>query len=542
MDQGGERAERQPIERPVAAPDRLRTRVTAYMFIRLVLVTILFGIAIWTVLTVPQSLLSLGGIFVLAGLTFLFMGLSAALVRRWGNRRGFVLTQLLFDALLITLLVKMTGGRHSIAHVFYIVNIAGAAYLVPQRLAGIVVVGANAVAFAATTVLDALYFSPEATAAGVIYVDVLMRMLGFVVIGFLTNRLAVRTQQADAALLRQQETTRVLEEEHGLIVQSVLSGILAVDPGGIIRSANPAALARLGTCEGRPLSAVMPGLRRYKDGQEIVVWGPEHSLTLLCYRSPLGDVGGEVVVFEDVTELRRYEADRKREERLAGVGRVAAGIAHEIRNPLASLSGVLQLLAEEHEGPLLEIAQRETLRLNELVSDFLESARPIELRRQPLHVHALLDEVVAAFNRDPRYGELVHIVVDEEGDDEAELDPARLRQIFWNLLLNAAQAMPEGGLINIAIRALDDLIVIEVQDQGSGIAAEDLPKVFDPFYTTRQGGTGLGLANVDRLVRLHNGRVSVRSVVGEGTSFVLEFPRRSAAPAPVQVSVPGEES
>ncbi|MFH1464188.1 MAG: ATP-binding protein [Pseudomonadota bacterium] len=508
------------------------------MFIRLVLVTILFGGAAWSVLRDPKSLLSLNRLFVLAAITFLFMLISAYLVRRLGSRRGFVLSQLLFDALLITLLVQLTGGRHSIAYVFYIVNIAGAAYLLPQRLPGMLVVGANALAFFAATLLSSYLASEagEAAAPLSLYGDVLLRMLGFVVIGFLTNQLAVRTQAADAALLRQQETTRVLEEEHGLIVQSVLSGILAVDPRGIIRSANPAALARLGTCEGRPLSAVLPGLRRYKDGQEISVWGPEHSLTLLCYRSPLGDVGGEVVVFEDVTELRRYETERKREERLVGVGRVAAAIAHEIRNPLASLSGVLQLLAEEQEGPLLVIAQRETLRLNELVGEFLESARPIDLRCVPVHVHAILDEVVAAFGRDPRFGELVHIVVDEEGDDEADLDPARLRQVFWNLLLNAAQAMPEGGFINIAIRARADRILIEVQDQGAGISADELTKVFDPFYTTRQGGTGLGLANVDRLVRLHHGRVSVRSVVGEGTSFILEFPRRvvPAAAAPVE--------
>jgi two-component system sensor histidine kinase PilS (NtrC family) len=240
--------------------------------------------------------------------------------------------------------------------------------------------------------------------------------------------------------------------------------------------------------------------------------------------------GGEVVVFEDVTELRRYEAVQKREERLAGVGRIAAGIAHEIRNPLASLSGAIQMLKDDQDGPLLEIAQREVLRLNDLVGEFLESARPIELRIEPVSVIAIVDEVVAAFGKDPRFGELVDIVVssEDEAGTEAELDPSRLQQILWNLLLNAAQAMPEGGLIFLEVSDAPDSVTVEVRDQGTGISREELSKVFDPFYTTRQGGTGLGLANVDRLTRAQGGSVRVRSTLGAGTTFILDFPRRQA--------------
>jgi len=538
-----EGVERRDAGGAAEAPERLRGRITAYMFIRLALATLLFLLAAWNVFSQPERGTFLRQVFLLAGGAFLFMAVSAALVRRLGARRWFVLSQLLFDALLITLLVQLTGGRHSIAFVFYIVNIAGAAYLVPQRLTGMLVAGANALAFASAAVLSSVFLTPDTvipSPTASLYLDVLLRVLGFVVIGFLTNQLAVRTQQADAALARQQETTRVLEEEHGLIVQSVLSGILAVNRQGVIISANPAALARLGTCEGRPLSAVLPGLRLYMDGQELTVWGPEHPLTLLCYRSPLGDSGGEVVVFEDVTDLRRSEAERKKEEGLAGVGRIAAGIAHEIRNPLASLSGVIQMLGEERPGPLTDIAQREVLRLNDLVGEFLATARPIELRRRPVRVHDVIDETVASFGQDPRYAGHIQIVVDAEGDDEAELDPDRIRQVLWNLLLNAAQAMPDGGCIQVEIRSNEERIAVAVHDQGSGISQQDQAKIFDPFYTTRQGGTGLGLANVERLVRAHGGETRVRSTLGEGTTFSLDLPRRIPPTDPASPFRPAE--
>jgi two-component system sensor histidine kinase PilS (NtrC family) len=504
--------------------------VTKYIFIRLLLVSVLFLWATWAVFRAPESLLSLERLFALAGATFLFMGVSAALVRTYGNRHAFVLVQLFFDSLLVTIFVQLTGGLNSIFFILYFMNIVAAAVLVPRRRAGLMITMVNALAFVGSTLLVVFLVEDHpltGSLGATLYADILLRVFGFVLIGFLTNQLAVRTELAGAALAKQQETTRVLEEEHGLIVQSVLSGILTVDDKGWISSANPAALARLGTCEGRPLGAVLPGLKRYTDGQEITLKGPEEPLTLLCYRSPLGMSGGEVVVFEDVTELRRYEAVQKREERLAGVGRIAAGIAHEIRNPLASLSGAIQMLRDEHPGPLLEIAQREVLRLNDLVGEFLESARPIELRIEQVSVTSVVDEVVAAFGKDPRFGELVDLVVssEDELDARAELDPGRLHQILWNLLLNAAQAMPEGGTIFLEVSATPEAVTLEVRDQGTGISPEELTKVFDPFYTTRQGGTGLGLANVDRLARAHGGSVNVRSTLGTGTTFILAFPR-----------------
>ncbi len=513
------------------SPPLLRARVTKYIFLRLLLVFGLFSLAAYVLIREPAAMLSLNRLFLLAGLSFLFMGVSAAWVRGVQDLRGFVFVQLLFDTALITTLVQLTGGPRSIYFVFYFMNIGAAAFLA-SRAAALVLAVVNSLALVGASVVHFVFLHPGALTVGAslsLYVDVLLKVFGFMILGLLTSQLAARTQQADDALQRQQETTRALEEEHGLLVQSVLSGILTVDEQGIIQSANPAALARLGTCEGRPLQAVLPGLKRYTDGQELRVNGPDEVLTLLCYRSPLGVSGGEVVVFEDVTRLRRIEAEMKREERLVGIGRIAAAIAHEIRNPLASLSGSIQLLKEEHEGPLVTIALREVLRLNDLVGEFLETARPIEPKLQPTDISEIVAEIATSFAQDPRYGELVALEVDQQGQvGLADLDPGRIRQVLWNLLLNAAQAMPDGGTVSLVVRDTPGALKVQVRDRGTGISHEDLQKVFDPFYTTRQGGTGLGLANVDKLVRAHGGRVEVRSRIGEGTTFELSFPRRTA--------------
>lgn len=253
--------------------------------------------------------------------------------------------------------------------------------------------------------------------------------------------------------------------------------------------------------------------------------GPGGSFTLLCQSSPLGDQGGQVIVLEDVTRLREMEAEIEREERLVGVGRIAAAIAHEIRNPLASLSGCIQLLQEENPGPVVDIALREINRLTELVGDFLDTARPPRLLPRPTKVVAVARDVSTALQQDPRYKGLIVVQVEGDQEIEATLDPNRFRQILWNLVLNGAQAMPDGGVVRVACSHQENRLVVEVSDSGVGIDKAHQAKLFDPFYTTRQGGTGLGLATVHRLVRSHAGTITLRSEPGSGTTFQISFPQ-----------------
>jgi len=203
---------------------------------------------------------------------------------------------------------------------------------------------------------------------------------------------------------------------------------------------------------------------------------------------------------------------------------LAAGLAHEIRNPLASLSGSVQLLDEMEENPLHRIILREVQRLNELVEDFLQTARPLKLKPEPTDIVAMITEVVSAFRNDPRCRNLREVLLDTQPLPAVLLDDNRFRQVIWNLLVNAVQATPEGGRIEVTVNANAGMAVVAVQDNGRGIPPDKQLRIFDPFYTTRSGGTGLGLANVDRIVRGHGGTIRVNSAPGEGATFTMRLP------------------
>jgi len=252
--------------------------------------------------------------------------------------------------------------------------------------------------------------------------------------------------------------------------------------------------------------------------------GPAGDSRLLLFNCTDLENGGQVVLAEDVTQVRAMEQTVEREERMGAVGRLAAGLAHEIRNPLASLSGSVQLMREDSPGPLFDIVIREVGRINELVEEFLEIARPVKLDISLCDPAEIIGDVAEAFRHDPRY-QGRRVVRTHAGHVPAvRLDSRRFRQVIWNLVLNAAQSTGEYGEIEMSADISDGGLLVLVSDNGVGIAPNKLARVFDPFYTTRSGGTGLGLANVHRIVDGHGGKIEVSSVPGEGTKFTLWFP------------------
>ncbi len=265
------------------------------------------------------------------------------------------------------------------------------------------------------------------------------------------------------------------------------------------------------------------------------------------------------------------EEQLQREERLAAVGRLSAAIAHEIRNPLASITGSVQVLREglelvPEDDELLGLVEREAARLNDLVSDFLSLAREESPDLQPGHLAPIVRETALLMERRGYTG--LDFEVDLLADPELQLDSARMRQVFWNLFNNAAHAMGEEGTIVVRseritpeqlgqivsgnadsgyweyneVRAAAggqqslepgaDALRLIVRDTGPGIPEESLARIFDPFYTTRSGGTGLGLAIVLRIVQSHGGVISVRSQLGEGTTFAIWLPVRELMDVP----------
>jgi two-component system sensor histidine kinase PilS (NtrC family) len=241
-----------------------------------------------------------------------------------------------------------------------------------------------------------------------------------------------------------------------------------------------------------------------------------------------GPLPGLVILFQDLTDLRHMEETVRRSDRLAVVGGLAAGLAHEIRNPLASMCGSIEALAgsphlEPQERKLMGVVRDEAERLEALVRDFLSFARPASPALENVPGARAIEETVDLFrSRAESQGLDVHVSADEFVVLRA--DARQFRQVLWNLLGNAADATQKGGKVEVRLGRQGSHALLEVTDSGEGIAQQDLGRIFDPFYTTKERGTGLGLAIVHRIVEAHGGELSVKSEQGRGSTFRVALP------------------
>jgi two-component system, NtrC family, sensor histidine kinase PilS len=260
---------------------------------------------------------------------------------------------------------------------------------------------------------------------------------------------------------------------------------------------------------------------------------------------------GYVLTFQDLTEVMELEREVRRQERLAALGKMAAGLAHEIRNPLASMRGSVQVLASElslstDQSQLMEIVLRESDRLNRIVSDFLTYARPPKIEKSVIELGALLSETVALLRNNPELRP-DQVIIEQYPSTPTHYngDPNQIRQIFWNLSRNALQAMPFGGELRVTLDAKPSREVsIKFTDTGQGMSREQKERLFEPFNSS-SGGTGLGMAIVYQLVRDHNGKINVESEAGEGTSISIKLPvsgRVAPRPVPLDELSPSESS
>jgi two-component system sensor histidine kinase PilS (NtrC family) len=327
------------------------------------------------------------------------------------------------------------------------------------------------------------------------------------------------------------------------IVRSLNSGLVTVDMDGRLAYFNPTARAILGLDDadiGRRASDVMEGIQigESEERQELVLRTDQRgSVRIGLSSSPLVDEQneriGHVINFQDLTRLHELAQRVRRNERLAALGGLAASVAHEIRNPLAAISGSAELLGsldlEADDARLLSVIRRESHRLSRLVDDLLAFTRPRSPQTRPVDLAQATREACHAIGTDPAVAEIAirHEVRsdDPEVRPRAELDPAQLSQVLWNLLRNAAEALGGKGTIVVAVTPGEDEHTIEVSDDGPGIPAEHLERIFDPFFTTKEAGTGFGLAIAHRVVEDNGGTITCRSTPGEGSTFTLKFPR-----------------
>jgi two-component system sensor histidine kinase PilS (NtrC family) len=390
---------------------------------------------------------------------------------------------------------------------------------------------------------------------GVALFTVGLNVFGFFAVALLSGSLAERARRADVRLERATEEIADLQAFNQYVLDNLLSGLATADEGNQILTFNRSAMVITGRAGslplGQPAVEVLQLPRRFVDTLETDLGRSRSKRTDFEFTRPDGtviDLGlsvaalllpdgrrGYLYTFQDVTETKRIERNARMQQRLAAVGEMAAGIAHEIRNPLASMSGSMQMLRQElpltgDQAQLMDIVLRESERLNQTIKSFLAYARPKKLKPQRLDLGKLVVETGTLLRNSPELGEGQMVTaIAPEGGVPVDADEGQMRQIIWNLATNGLRAMPGGGELRLAAReeTTDEgerMAVLDVSDQGVGIPADEIDLIFQPFRGSFGKGTGLGLAIVHRIVTDFGGRVDVRSAPGLGTTFSVRLP------------------
>ena len=557
----------------------LAARVRMFLWLRVGVATLLFGLYAttgtgWvTEEGVGAVLLLLGGALVLTGLSAL--GLRA---RVPASLLGGL--QVAWDLCFSAAWIYATGGTDSLFLFLFLFVIIEASFLLEPPGAVLTAflcalcywVAVHLEYHGILAPLAERLASPEPRSTGGYPVAGFIFILAaFGSTAWLSNNLKDRLSRTRRLLQERTADVKDLLSLNESIVRCVRSGIVTLDRENRVTSINEAAAvitgygpeeivgARLEDFLGpvpdealQGIGALSPHPSRWEQtfrgkGNQVLCLGCSGAVL----RDHNGQSFGHLIIFQDLSPYKEIEQALQRAERLAAIGELAAGLAHEIRNPLASLYGSIQLLQGDlvlqgsHER-LMRIILQESERLNRLITDFLRFASSQADAKSRVVLRALVGDVLALFRTGPHLDPATRVSVDVAGGLSVLGDEKQIRQILWNLLLNAAQAT-EGGRIRIAARESRDAygrpaVSITVDDTGRGIPKENLRKIFDPFYTSRPEGTGLGLAVVYRMVENHNGEIHVESTEGEGSSFRIDLPHPEVLPAEcagLGIRVPG---
>ena len=490
---------------------------------------------------------------VVVGLTILY-----SLAHRFSNQFQFeARIQFTVDVLLTTWLVWTTDVIHSPYTALYIVIISASSLFLGPRDVVVTSVGC-AVAFTscALALITGLRENPAGEILQAASYQTVQSVglfdIAFLAVGLLSARLAERQSRSDVRLMVAAQSLASLRALHERIVESIRSGVVTTDLQGRIYTFNAAAEEITGykqrDVRGQDASIffgeigehVADSMRAAEAGEAsprleadcVTAEGLRLRLgfTISPLFSEVGETTGTVITFQDLTQIRALEETSRRQDRLAAIGRMAASIAHEIRNPLAAMRGSIQMLHSEMEGEssqteLMEIILRESDRLNRIISDFLSYARPRSSTHATVDVGELLKQTFTLLRHSPEIND--QQIIEQhvaEGPLFADADAEQLQQVFWNLARNALQAMPAGGTLRAELaRNSHNRLRITFSDTGRGMSPEQVEHLFEPFSSTT-GGTGLGLSIVYQIIRDHGGTINVRSREDRGSTITIELP------------------
>jgi len=548
-----------------ASPEQIPSRLHLLIFLRVTLLSLLLGVAV--IIQVRETRTFFGFIvnahyFLIAAvyaLTFTYL----IVFKYIKNLAKFAYFQILLDTVFITAIIYTTGGIESMFSLLYLLNIISGGIILYRR-GGVMVASFSTILYGA--LLDLSYYgliSPMGSdfsygfgyQSGDIFYRILVNGAAFYLMGFLSGFLSEQTRKSETELKARQKDIADLEILNENIIQSISSGLVALDEHSRIMVFNRGAETLFNidskAAIQRNIDEVIPFMQPYLDRNnpnkidQLTYKGNDGSrLDLLLNISPLADQDGskkgDILFFQDTTRMKEMEREVKRMENLAMLGEMAAGIAHEIRNPLASISGSIQVLSDSLSREdalinerLMDIISREISRLNHMVNDFLQFARPQNSEIERFDLNQLIADTLFIFQNSQTWSSQLKVEKEFSTPLEIASDPRQLKQVLWNIFLNASEVMPKGGVIRVSTDKIDhsdgsatprESVRIRVEDSGPGISPKVVKDMFNPFSTTKKGGSGLGLAIVKRIVEGLKGEVAGKNLAHGGAVITIVLP------------------
>jgi two-component system sensor histidine kinase PilS (NtrC family) len=548
---------------PAAPSSELGRQLQWLMTFRVVITTTLL-VCTFVIELLYRPLLPLLPFYSLAVSAYLLTLVYAAALRTRRAPRMQAHLQLAGDAAIVTGFVYLTGGAQSPFSFLYLPGIVAGCILLLRR-GGFVVALTSWFLYAGLVLAlqrgllppspQALFQEPGVPAVRLVY-TLLAHLVSFIALAYLASHLTESLRRTGAELERRRGDLIELRALHDNIIDSINSGLLTSDAWGRITFANRAAseitgktaaelcTLGIGALLGQPdrfLQEIRAALDRRSRHRFEIDWKDARGrdlflgFTVSVLRERDGREVGMIFIFQDLTEIRVLEEEVALKKRMAALGEMAAGVAHELRNPLASLSGSVQVLQRDlrprgEAGDLMEIVVKETKRLDGIIRDFLLFAKPGRFHPSRVDIAPLLAETLSLLEHSDERRRDQRILTEIAPEPvEAWVDADRMKQVFWNLAKNALKAMPQGGTLLARARRGPDGAQVSFVDSGVGMSEDEVAKSFQPFHGGFVGGSGLGLSIVYRIVQEHGGRIQVQSRPGTGTTITLVLPAEARA-------------
>lgn len=520
-------------ERPLLLVHGVRT----FFLVTILAVSIIYQIRLGNFLNTEMWI----PVYAILGFNFLLNAVYLFFFDRLSQHKIWNAMLFFLDTAAISLLIYFTGTGQSLFLFLYLVNLILAGLIFPKEGAWLLT-GWTSICFSLL-----LIFSRDVVGQN-LYFSVAINNLAFIAVSFLSGRLAEQIHVVGAKLREAKSDIATLKNFNDLIVNNISAGLLVVSRTGFVQFHNPVAGKMLGeNLYQAKINDVLPALEWSEWSQSLdenAVHRKEIRIpkgndvertvevTAAAFREESDRRKGWLLKLEDRTDLKGLEDQLRQKEKLAAVGQLAAGIAHEIRNPLASISGSIQLMVgdtpidQTEQRKLMGIVSREIDRLNNLITEFLDYVRPEQKAGTPMDLNAVIREVIEMI----RFNSKLRQDVEQKMELSAQCmiigNKDKLKQAILNFVVNAYQAMEKSIAPSLEVLTKDegDKVVLIIRDNGCGIKKENLNRIFEPFHTTKPQGSGLGLAITHKILEAHSARVLVESEIGVGTRFLIEFP------------------